>query len=104
MPDERVYFMVTVTVARKREFNAFWMRESLPYWEKFCKHVGSYTCNPFAGGASNQIVRIFEFENLDRWVAWEKWLHYSDEGKALMSALGQFSIVTETRLMAPAPF
>ncbi len=104
MPDRRVFMMVTVTVANPREFNIAWTKESLPYWEKFCKHVGSFTCNPFAGGPTNQIIRLFEFESLDRWAEWQKWLHYTDEGVALRASLARFNIVVENKLMASAPF
>ncbi len=101
--DQRVFLMVTITVANKREFNIFWERESLPHWLRYAKHIGSFTYDPYVGGPSNQIVRLFEYESLDKWVEWEKWLHQTAEGKDLLGRLAKFNIVAEPRLLAPAP-
>ncbi len=104
MQDTRVFMLLTVTVgSNRREFNAAWTKESLPHWEKYCRHIGSFTTNPYAGGPTNQIVRLFEFESLDHWTAWQKWLHFTDEGAALLGSLARFNIVVEAKLMAPAP-
>ncbi|MFT4266172.1 MAG: hypothetical protein QM586_02945 [Xenophilus sp.] len=104
MQDTRVFMLLTVTVgANRREFNAAWTKESLPYWERYCRHIGSFTANPYAGGPSNQIVRLFEFESLERWTEWQKWLHFTPEGTALRTSLARFDIVVEAKLMAPAP-
>jgi hypothetical protein len=48
------------------EFNKYWEKENLPFWlENGAKHIGSFV--NYLGGPKNQILRLFEFEDLSQW-------------------------------------
>jgi hypothetical protein len=54
------------------EFNAWWQEYSLPKWiEHGGKHIGSYEC--YLGNKKNEIMRITEFENLEKFQKWMEW-------------------------------
>lgn len=103
--DEKIYLMVTITTEDTRAFNDFWIKESLPYWEKFgARHVGSFV--NWVGGpifSDDEIIRIFEFENFDHYGRWEDWLHGSEEGQELLKKLGQYKYKSQRRLLHAAP-
>ncbi len=48
------------------EFNKYWEMENLPFWlENGAKHIGSFV--NYLGGPKNQIIRLFEFDDLSQW-------------------------------------
>lgn len=103
MAEKKVYLMIKAIVHRSnlvRQFNEFWGKESLPVWTKHgAKHIGSFTIR--AGGASNEIIRLFEFESLSHWQQMEDFLVESEEGRALTKKLGdQFVMCTEKKLLS----
>jgi hypothetical protein len=99
----KVFLMVTVSVAEPTEFNTFWERESLPHWLRYGRHVGSWVSHPEGNGPADRIVRLFEYESLDKWREWTAWLNGTPEGKDLLSQLHRFNIVVQPCLLAPAP-
>ena len=102
--DQKVYLMITITVEDVRAFNVFWTRESLPHWLKFrVRHVGSFV--NWIGGPKfqdNEIIRIFEFDNLAHYGQWEDWLH-GPKGQELMKKIKDYSIKSQRRLLHAAP-
>ena len=56
-----------------------------------------------APGPADRIVRLFEYESLDKWREWTAWLNGTPEGKDLLSQLHRFNIVVQPCLLAPAP-
>lgn len=77
MAQKKVLLMVKVTVdfALLDEFNKLWGEEYLPYWGNHgARHIGSYI--NLVGGPSNEIVRIFEFENISSWLTFHEWLFH----------------------------
>jgi hypothetical protein len=56
------------------EFHEYWQTKNLPQWEAHgAKHIGSYV-NLVGGGPLNQILRLFEFEDLSKWERFNDWL------------------------------
>ena len=96
MAEKKVYLMIKATVHRSnlvREFNEFWGKESLPAWTKHgAKHIGSFTMR--AGGASNEIIRLFEFESLSHWQQMEDFLVDTEEGRNLAKKLDQGFVIS----------
>jgi hypothetical protein len=75
MSKKRVLLIVKVNVVWRLldEFHEYWARENLPNWEAHgAKHIGSYTS--LVGGPLNEIIRLFEFEDLSHWEKFHKWL------------------------------
>jgi len=99
MPDKPIYLMIKVRIHFDLvgEFNEYWARESLPFWEKHgAKHIGSFS--NFVGDPINEIIRLFEFESISKWQAWEDFLS-SDEGKNLVKGLSRYIISLERKLL-----
>jgi hypothetical protein len=100
MPNKKVYLMIKVRVPfhMVEEFNEFWGRESLPNWIKLgAKHIGSFT--NFVGDPINEIVRLFEFDNIAHWEKWEKFLADSAEGKDIVKRLSGYIVSLERKLL-----
>ena len=56
------------------EFNEYWARENLPLLEEHgARHIGSYV--NLVGGPLNEIVRLFEFEDLSHWERFKTVFH-----------------------------
>ncbi len=88
MPDGKVYFLIKVTAPLDKvsEFNDYWVKESLPVWEKHgAKHIGSFS--NYVGDAQNQILRLFEVENISEWQKLQDFLEETEEGKDLRKRL-----------------
>lgn len=103
LSEGKVYLMVTITVSDTRAFNVWWTKESLPYWLKYAKHVGSWV--HWVGGptnASQEIIRMFEFENMTKYIEWGDWLA-SSEGRNLMKKITSFGTTSQWKLLLPAP-
>lgn len=48
------------------EFNKYWNEENLPFWlQNGARHIGSFV--NYLGGPKNQIIRLFEFDDLSQW-------------------------------------
>ena len=75
MPQKKVLLMIKVNVMWNLidEFNEYWARENLPLLEEHgARHIGSYV--NLVGGPLNEIVRLFEFEDLSHWEKFNTWL------------------------------
>ena len=100
MPDKKVYLMIQVRVPFElvAEFNEYWEKESLPIWIKLgAKHIGSFS--NYVGDPINEIVRIFEFESIEKWDQWEKFLADSAEGKDLVKRLSRYIVSLKRKLL-----
>ncbi len=74
MAQKKILVMVKVTVDTELmdEFNKHWGEELLPYWDAHgAHHLGSYT--NLVGGPANEIVRLFEFDDISRWFSFHLW-------------------------------
>jgi hypothetical protein len=69
------------------EFNQFWRKNTLPFWEQNgAKFL--VTGRNLTGGPSNEITRIFEFENIHHWeklqeATWDWWEREGGPGRAV---------------------
>ena len=100
---KKVYLMIKIRVPVESvgEFNEFWRREALPIWIKHgIKHIGSFT--NFIGDPMNEIIRLFEFDSIDQWEQWERFLIESEEGQNLFKGVSHFMLSTEKKLLLPA--
>ena len=97
MKDNKLYFLIKVTVPLDKvtEFNEVWEKESLPVWERYSKHIGSFS--NIVGDPQNQILRFFEFENISKWQELQDFLEDTEEGKALRKKLSTDYIITLER-------
>lgn len=97
------YLLVKVTVAPLliKEFNEFWAREILPFWVKNgARHIRSFINQ--AGGPTNEILRLFEFDDVFAWGKFSTALVETEEGKAVSRELrSKWDIVAEMRLLKP---
>ncbi len=95
-----LFIQVTPPYDRVKDFNDYWGRESLPYWiTQGAKHIGSYQY--LAGGPVNEIVRLFEFDDLTHYQRYQQWLTGSDEGKELLKQLSRFKYTLTQRFLSP---
>ena len=77
---------VTIAPALIREFNEFWAREILPFWERQgARHIRSFVYK--AGGPANQLIRLFEFDDYAGWGKFREALEETDEGKDIVKVL-----------------
>lgn len=100
MEQHKVYLLLKVKVPLKsvKEFNDFWVKESLPIWIKHgAKHIGSFT--NYVGGPTDEIIRLFEFESIAQWDQWYKFINEDERGKALYTSLKKYLISVERRLL-----
>jgi len=100
MAEKKIYLMIKVRApfGLVGEFNEFWGRESLPIWIKYgAKHIGSFT--NFVGDPINEIIRLFEFDSIEDWERWEKFLADSEEGKDLVKRLSRYIVSLERKLL-----
>ena len=68
MAEKKVLMITRVNAvwSSLEEFNEHWGTKNLPFWEEHgAKHLGSFA--NYLGAKKNQIVRLFEFENLSRY-------------------------------------
>jgi hypothetical protein len=88
--EDKIYSVVVVKPNSIEEFNEFWLREALPYWEQHgVKHIGSWRY--LSGGPDDEIMRLFEFKNRKHYDEWTKWLMESEGGKALLDKLRPYT-------------
>lgn len=100
MLERKVYLLIKVRVhsGLVGEFNEYWAKESLPFWLKHgARHIGSFV--NFVGDPTNEIIRLFEFDNLLQWQQWEKFLAESEEGVNLLKGLSRFISSLERKLL-----
>ena len=100
--DHRIYLLVTVTIdpGLVYRFNEFWAREVLPFWEKYgARHILSFVYK--AGGPSNQILRLFEFDDYASWGKFREALEDTEEGREIVKVLysEKWDIVAEMSLL-----
>lgn len=75
MSQKKVLLIVKVNVVWSLldEFNEYWGRVWLPHWkEKGAKHLGSFT--NIVGGPVNQVIRLFEFEDMSHYERFNAWM------------------------------
>jgi len=100
---EMTYLLVKVTIAPLiiNEFNEYWARDVLPFWVKCgARHVRSFV--NLAGGPNNELLRLFEFDDIASWGKFRKELAESEEGKAITTELySKWNIIAEMRLLKP---
>jgi hypothetical protein len=68
MAGRRVMMMTKVNAiwSSLEEFNKYWEKENLPFWlQNGATHIGSFVNH--LGGPKNQIIRLFEFDDLFQW-------------------------------------
>lgn len=101
---KKVYEMIKVTVPFDKvgEFNEYWTREALPIWlEHGVKHIGSFL--NYVGGPTNEIIRLFEFENISHWEQWEEFTAGgSEEARNLFKGISQYILSVEKKLLLSA--
>lgn len=99
--DDKSYLLVKVNIAPLilGEFNSFWAKEILPFWEKNgARHIRSFVYQ--AGGPSNELLRLFEFDDVASWGKFRKALSDTEEGKAITKELySKWKIVAEMSLL-----
>jgi hypothetical protein len=98
--EKKVYLMIKVRTPFDLvdEFNEFWGRESLPIWIKHgARHIGSFV--NYVGDPINEIIRLFEFDSIEQWEKWEKFLSGSKEGQDLVKRLSRFIMSLERKLL-----
>ena len=94
MTDKKVLLITKVDAVWNRldEFHEYWERKNLPFWiEHGAKHIGSYV--NYLGGQKNQIVRLFEFDDLphfNRFMELRESMFDSEPGRAAMEKLFPF--------------
>ncbi|MBI2831423.1 MAG: NIPSNAP family protein [Chloroflexi bacterium] len=94
--------MITVQVApgKLEEFHDFWVRESLPYWEKHgIKHIGSW--ESMIGNDQNEVIRMFEFRDFTHYEQWRKFLAEDEEGKRLRKKLTPYLLKSKRLILRP---
>jgi hypothetical protein len=100
MSNRKVYLMIKVRTPFElvTEFNEFWRRESLPIWKRHgAKHIGSFT--NYVGDPINEVIRLFEFDGIEQWSQWEKFLAEDKEGKELVQRLSKYIVSLERKLL-----
>jgi hypothetical protein len=96
----KVYLMIKVTVPfdKVAEFNEYFGKHSLPLWEKFgAKHIGSFS--NYIGDATNEIIRIFEYENFSHYEKWQKYALESQDMKPIQENLKRFIVKLERKIL-----
>jgi hypothetical protein len=103
MSENKLYHMVKVTSNNVKDFSEVWAKNNLPVWEeKGARHIGSWTWT--AGGPSNEILRIFEFNDFAHYNSWVSLRDDTPEGKARVERTNHYIIKMETYLLKFAPF
>lgn len=100
MAEKKIYLMIKVRVPfdKVAQFNEFWQKESLPIWLKYgAKHIGSFS--NYVGDPVNEVVRLFEFESVEKWTVWEEFLANSESGQKLVERLGEYIVSLERKLL-----
>lgn len=103
MPERKVYLLIKVRVPfdSVAEFNEYWAKESLPFWQKYgARHIGSFV--NFVGDPINEIIRLFEFDNMLKWQQYEEFLSEAEEGRDLVKGLSRFIVSLERKLLFSA--
>jgi hypothetical protein len=84
----RIYLVQRIGVPTELidEFGQFWIKNTLPLWEK---HGSKFIVagRNLVGAPSNELTRIFEFENIHHWermqeATWDWWEKEEGEGRA----------------------
>lgn len=91
MGKRKVLLMTKVDAVWERmpEFHEYWQEHNLPFWEQHgARHIGSFVNH--VGGAKNQIIRLFEFDNLEQcqhFLSLRESMFESDQGREKMKEL-----------------
>jgi hypothetical protein len=101
MADKKIYLLMKSNIPPQlvEEFNQYWVKESLPFWQKHgAKLIGAYAS--YVGGPICEELRLFEFDSIAHWEQFEQSLAESEEGRELTKKLiSRFNIVVERRLL-----
>ena len=103
LENSKTYLLVKVTIAPLliKDFNEFWAREILPFWVKNgARHIRSFVNT--VGGPTNDILRLFEFDDIFGWGKFNTALTETEEGRAISKELrSKWDIIAEMRLLRP---
>ena len=101
MARKKVLLLVKVdaNLSSIKEFNEYWERVNLPFWEENgAKHIGSYV--NYLGAPKNQIIRLFEFEDLsqcDKFMQLREKMFNTEQGEeSLQQIYTYFKTLEET--------
>ena len=99
----KTYLLVKVTIAPilLRDFNEFWAREILPFWNKHgARHIRLFI--NLVGGSTNEILRLFEFDDDISWSKFNTALTETEEGREVSKVLrSKWDILAEMKLLRP---
>lgn len=97
----KTYLLVKVIIAPLllKDFNEYFAKECLPMWTKYgARHIRSFVYQ--AGGPSNELIRIFEFDNINSWGSFRDALVETDEGRNYTKNLySKWNIIAEMILL-----
>jgi hypothetical protein len=103
MSEERVYLLMKSTISpnQVKEFNEYWLKESLPFWlNQGARLIGAFS--NYVGGPTCEEFRLFEFASIKDWDRFETNLAESEKGQELIKGLvSRFNMVVERRLLRP---
>jgi hypothetical protein len=101
MSEKKVYLLMKSSIPPHliEEFNEYWLKESLPFWQKHgARLIGAFV--NYVGGPICEEIRLFEFDSIAHWDQFEQSLAISEEGQELVKRLlSRFNIVVERRLL-----
>ncbi|MFC1964145.1 NIPSNAP family protein [Chloroflexota bacterium] len=96
-----IYELITVDVipGKLKEFHDMWLKESLPVWEEHgIKHIGSWETTI---GKSNEVIRLFAFEDLAHYERWMQFLAQDEDGKELRGKVWQYIVQLSRKILRP---
>ncbi len=96
-----LYEMITVDVipGRLKEFHDMWLKESLPLWEKHgIKHIGSWET---VIGKSNEVIRLFAFNDLIHYNQWLQFLSEDEEGREIRRKVWSYIAHLDRKILRP---
>ncbi len=89
--------IVDVVPGKLQEFQDYWLKVSLPVWERHgVKHIGSWET---IIGNSNEVVRLFAYNDFSHYEQWNNFLTKEQEGKELRKKLYPYLIRTHRRIL-----
>ena len=95
-----IYELITVD-AQPLKLGGYedWLKESLAYWKKFgIKHIGSWET---IIGKSNEVVRLFGYNDLDHFEKWRKLIIEDEEVKKAHMAAWPHLAHVRRKILSP---
>ncbi len=100
MANNKIYLMLKVRVNFEQvdEFNKIWGKQALPVWEQHgAKHIGTF--RNYVGDTINEMIRLFEFNNILDFHKWQEWTENTEEGQNLKKGHSGPIITLERKLL-----